>query len=72
MLYREGKLTMQNMDMLVNKLWKLAVITIDEDAKLNRLPAVVFDQPLKSAGPLRELNFRANEAASHHHGPLRP
>lgn len=37
MLYREGKLTMQNMDMLVNKLWKLAVITIDEDAKLNKV-----------------------------------
>ena len=36
-LYREGKLTEQSMDVLVNKLWKLAVITIDEDMRLNKV-----------------------------------
>ena len=36
-LYRAEVLSEQTMDVLVNQLWKLAVITIDEDAKLNKV-----------------------------------
>jgi hypothetical protein len=36
-LHRKTALTEQTMDVLVNQFWKLAVITIDEDAELNRV-----------------------------------
>lgn len=36
-LYRKGKLNKHEMDNLVKKYWKLAVITIEEDRKLGKI-----------------------------------
>ena len=45
-LYRRKKLNKKRMNMLVNKYWKLAVITIDEDRRLNKIArSSIFKTP---------------------------
>jgi len=47
-LYRENKLNKKTMDHLVKKYWKLAVITLEEDKKLNKIArSKMFDAPEK-------------------------
>ncbi len=44
--YRRKKLTKKTMNMLVKKYWKLAVITIDEDYRLNKIArSSIFKTP---------------------------
>ena len=42
-LYRRRKLNKKTMDRLVNRYWKLAVITVDEDRRLKR--SMLFETP---------------------------
>jgi hypothetical protein len=36
-LYQKEKLNKKSMERLVNKYWRLAVITLEEDARLNKI-----------------------------------
>jgi hypothetical protein len=44
-LYREDRLNAAAMESLVSKLWKLAVITLEEDKALNKLSKTTFETP---------------------------
>ena len=45
-LYQEQNLTKESLENLVQRYWKLAVITIEEDARLNKIArSKVFDSP---------------------------